>query len=164
MFPGMFQFTHLYVFLLLSVTYVDSVTDLTATPDSSDSTTIEVSWVSPPHPLPSCDLPIKFTVHYKLINRGQCEVIVNRAGVNFTITSDVSAIVTGLEAHSTYHIYVTSSVGVINGKSEMEIATTIDDGKYTVFKELYREVYNLIILYPDNLRLNKIRKPHPRPT
>ena len=100
--PGVYLetiFRALYMMCFLSVHL--PVEDLAA---SGDFDQLQVTWSSPDTNRNPCSL--HYTTEYELINRDQCEPITTPQrsdGVNQTTTG---LIIDGLEAHSTYTVYV----------------------------------------------------------
>ncbi|XP_072018129.1 receptor-type tyrosine-protein phosphatase F-like [Amphiura filiformis] len=140
-------------FTTTTVPAPNGVTNLSVVPDPSDSTKLLVTWTSPSHPLPTCSIPVSFVVEFELTNSDQCEVIAAPVPMTFTTTTDVSVVITGQEPHSTYTVYVTSTVGSVVGPTVSDSATTIEANESPCLKLIHNDSFVIVreLLLPETV-------------
>ncbi|XP_038056405.1 receptor-type tyrosine-protein phosphatase T-like [Patiria miniata] len=90
---------------------------------------LQVSWDAPDTSRNPCS--IEFIVEYELITRDQCETLSSPRRVPYGLGGDTGLIIGGLEAHSTYEVYVRTSneAGESDEKSIQSISSSKEPTK-----------------------------------
>ena len=103
-----------------------AVTDLAVSPDHSNPNSLQVTWAAP---TTSCTAD-KYIIGYQLTNMDQCDTTVGPK-TKFGEYTDPATNITGLQAYSTYTVFVSSKNSAGSTESN-KTATTAQAGKILI--------------------------------